>query len=86
VDKKVSLKMSESKGIVDIRKIPIPDQISRVDEAIKEAENGIGTIILTSSHVVGTYALPKSLDKSIKCKISPTEVTGDWRIEITPKP
>ena len=44
------------------------------------------TTILISSHIVGTYALPKSLEKKIKCKISPSEVTGEWRMDINPQP
>ena len=74
--------MGQSQEIVDVTKSSIPDQISRVDEAMREAQNGIGTIILVSSHMVGTYALPKSLEKKIRCKISPSEVTGEWRIDI----
>ena len=76
--------MEESQDVVDVTKSPIPDQISRVDEAMSEAQNGIGTIILSSSHIVGTYALPKSLEKKIKCKISPSKVEGEWRIYINP--
>ena len=81
MDKKVSL-VEKSQNIVDVTKSSIPDQISRVDEAMSEAQKGIGTIILISSHIVGTYALPKSLEKKIKCKISPSEVTGEWRMDI----
>ena len=58
--------MGQSQEIVDVTKSSIPDQISRVDEAMREAQNGIGTIILVSSHMVGTYALPKSLEKKIR--------------------
>ena len=78
--------MGESQNIVDVTKSSIPDQIARVDEAMSEAQKGVGTIILTSSHMVGTYALPKSLEKKIKCKISPSEVTGEWRIDLDPQP
>ena len=78
--------MEKSQNIVDVTKSSIPDQISRVDEAMSEAQKGIGTIILISSHIVGTYALPKSLEKKIKCKISPSEVTGEWRMYINPQP
>ena len=78
--------MGKSQNIVDVTKSSIPDQIARVDKAMTEAQNGVGTIILTSSHMVGTYALPKSLEKKIKCKISPSEVTGEWRIDLDPQP
>jgi len=78
--------MGESHEIVDVTKSSVPDQISRVDKAISEAQNGTGTIILASSYMVGTYALPKSLKKKIKCKISPSEVTGEWKIDISPQP
>ena len=78
--------MGESQNIVDVTKSSIPDQIARVDKAMSEAQKGVGTIILTSSHMVGTYALPKSLEKKIKCKISPSEVTGEWRIDLDPQP
>ena len=78
--------MEKSQNIVDVTKSSIPDQISQVDEAMSEAQKGIGTIILISSHIVGTYALPKSLEKKIKCKISPSEVTGEWRMDINPQP
>ena len=78
--------MAESPEIVDVTKSSISDQIARVDKAMTEAQNGVGTIILTSSHMVGTYALPKSLEKKIKCKISPSEVTGEWRMDINPQP
>ena len=74
--------MAESPEIVDVTKSSISDQIARVDKAMTEAQNGVGTIILTSSHMVGTYALPKSLEKKIKCKISPSGVTGEWRIDL----
>ena len=50
--------MEKSQNIVDVTKSSIPDQISRVDEAMSEAQKGIGTTILISSHIVGTYALP----------------------------
>ena len=78
--------MEKSQNIVDVTKSSIPDQIARVDKAMSEAQKGVGTIILTSSHMVGTYALPKSLEKKIKCKISPSEVTGEWRIDLDPQP
>jgi len=35
--------------------------------------------------MVGTYALPKSLKKKIKCKISPSATSGEWELDIGPQ-
>ncbi len=78
-------KMRTPQETVDMTNLSISEQISRVDEAINEAQYGLGTILLTSSHMVGTYALPKSLKKKIKCKISPSSIAGEWKLDIRPQ-
>ena len=78
-------KMGKSQETVDMTNLSISEQISRVDEAMNEAQDGVGTILLTSSHMVGTYALPKSLKKKIKCKISPSATSGEWKLDIGPQ-
>ena len=84
MDQKVSLGMGKAEEIEDVTNLPIPEQLSRVDDSITKAQNGAVTVLLTSSHIVGTYALPKSLGKRIKCKISPTNVPTEWRLDIGP--
>ena len=78
-------KMGKPQETVDMTNLSIPEQIARVDEAINEAQYGVETTFLTSSHMVGTYALPKSLKKKIKCKISPSSIAGEWKLDIRPQ-
>ena len=78
-------KMGKPQETVDMTNLSIPEQIACVDEAINEAQYGVGTTFLTSSHMVGTYALPKSLEKKIKCKISPSSTSGEWKLDIRPQ-
>ena len=77
-------KMGKPQETVDMTNLSISEQIARVDEAINEAQDGVGTTLLASSHMVGTYALPKSLEKKIKCKISPSAISGEWKLDIRP--
>jgi hypothetical protein len=79
------LKMRKPQETVDMTNLSISEQISRVDEAINETQYGVGTTLLTSSQMVATYALPKSLKKNIKCKISPSSASGEWKLDIRPQ-
>jgi len=75
--------MTEISSTIDLCGLKLPQQITRIDQALKSAVVGSDLIVLTDQQMVATYVLPKALSQGVRCKVSPSN--GNWKIVLAPK-
>jgi len=69
----------------DIRALPLTDQVVAIEEAIEDALQGRSIKLFSETHMAATYALPKALDKGVRCRVTPDSADQGWQIAFSPK-
>ena len=69
----------------DIRALPLTDQVVAIEEAIEDALQGRSVKLFSETHMAATYALPKALDKGVRCRVTPDSADQGWQIAFSPK-
>ena len=77
--------MSNPEVEKDIRALPLPDQVVAIEEAIEDALQGHSVKLFSGTHMAATYALPKALDKGVRCRVTPDSTGPVWQIAFSPK-
>jgi len=75
--------LTEISSTIDLCGLKLPQQITRIDQALKSAACGSDLIVLTDQRMVATYVLPKALSQGVRCKVSPSN--GNWEIMLALK-
>ena len=79
--------MEPSNSNQDLRDLPVPEQMKIMEQAIKDAVNGVKKSFTIDAQIIATYALSTSAIKSVKCRVIPLRENDvdKWQVEITPK-